>query len=292
MEGQPTAEEPNSPSVPSTVFGGPVHNLRVETDLTPDGTHILTPEGKHLWYVDELLIRFVPGYDLCWVGFNLIIPRNPATLPVDSQGIVPRITYHVDRNQDAWPQVSAQDGGRFNAILAQYKQDWTCLATAFMSGMLPVKLTKPLKDHDISFMRCAHCNTYRRCLTFTPEECKLGPWQIGTGDKGINTAEKACPKCYQQGGEQVDLHDEAQLYKLYMTPHTSHVVFEREPQKLALGLVFPAYGCLREIDLNNRPKWLASETGTRPVCQLLPKPSPLNDVFMHSWGPLFGGLDV
>ena len=92
-----------------------------------------------------------------------------------------------------------------------------------------------------------------------------------------------------------EFEDPRHLYKLFMTPTTSHVVFNPAPGGGAAtkdGPVPPPSmtQLMREISLNNRPRWLAEETLSRPVAQLLPKPSPLNDVFLHAWGPLFGGI--
>ena len=155
-------------------------------------------------------------------------------------------------------------------------------------GQLPVVLTRPLAELEIAFCRCKDCGTWRRALTFTAEECQLGHWRLGR-EKGIDTAKRSCPRCYSVAADRVEFTDPRHLWKLYMTPTTSHAVFEPEPPSQFM-LSPTSSVVMHNFPAENRPKWLAEETRRRPVAQLLPKPSPLNDVFLHAWGPLFGGI--
>jgi len=161
------------------------------------------------------------------------------------------------------------------------------LRSVYCGTFMEVKLIKPLKEFDLSFMHCARCLHYDRCLVFkakTPlnaaEQKQDDDFRVWGPTEDVNTAQRACPNCEHTGRQQIDFHDEKQLHKLYMIPDASLVAL-REPNSVAAS-----FGPC-DMDFNQRPVWLAKE---KIVAQLEPSPSFMNDVFRTAYSRLFGPL--
>lgn len=281
----PSAHDALALTRPSHGFR-PSHHVSVETNFLPEGTRFFVDGDKPLGLVQELLIQWYPS-GCYWLGLQLLLLDHDL-LP--GHGPVAHTRQYLVAQDDSM-EVCLADDRPLNMSVLQYNRRIVPagLDDVFLSALQtrPLRFTRPLKDLNISFMRCANCGAYDRCLRFEPEEHTEG-W----GPGGVfDTAQRNCPCCGFSGRQQLDFHDEKLLKKLYMTPTTSHLVFHRHPDDR-----FPSEETVETnvsvipagFNVHNRPAWLAAELQGSPVAQVLPKPSYLHDVFLASFGSLFG----
>ena len=262
--------------------------IRLETDLTPSGTRLVRGDGKHIAFVNELAVCWTPATKQAWVGFGLFIlpPTGEPTSafhphlgsasvgPVASKSFSPILLDEQDRTMPM-------------AVCSYTYDPMSLMRSVYCGTFMEVKLTKPLKEHDISFMQCDSCSYYDRCLTFKAKTKadfanpqRAGEFSIWGPTTDINTAQRACPNCGHAGRQQLDFHDEKQLHKLYMVPDASLLAL-REPNS-----VVASFGP-SDMGFNRRSAWIAQE---KIIAQLEPTPNFMNDVFRTSYSRLFGSL--
>jgi hypothetical protein len=266
-------------------WSGP--KLRVETDLTPLNTKVIHEDGRNMVFIDELLVQWFPrtgrslgkstsyAHETCWVGMGFMsIPADKIDV---GDAIRPRITWgEPNRNSDVLPFLADQAGNNLPLQLAKCEVDHSaCLYRGFAVGFLPVQITTDGNQDGITFMHCSGCGYYDRALEFD-----MKGWEM-------NTAQRGCPRCHEQGRQQVDLGQELVPYKLHMTPETSILVChdKQDGDKRPSPMLLP-----EDLQLANRPMWMAKEAKEHPMAQIVPDPSPLNDLFLSTYAPLFGGV--
>lgn len=260
----------------------PVHNVSIATDFYPDGTRFYYEGDRTLGLVTELLLqRYENG--ACWIGLELLLPCHrihefPVMSVAGREGHI-EVELRVDGKTPLNMSVLQLTTGVGHANVP----------SAFLAALVPdgsaVRFTRALADLDISFMRCANCGKYDRCLHFSAKD---HDWALAD----LNTAERPCPRCGCAERQRLNFHDLNLLRKLYMTPTTSHLVFSRHPDDsferrsplmLEEPSIYPA-----GFNVMNRPAWLASECNCdAAVAQITPKPSFLYDVFLESFGQMF-----
>lgn len=257
----------------------------METNFLPEGTRFLVDGDQPLGLVQELIVQWHSS-GCYWLGLQLLlVDRGRLPGHVSEALIRQRLVTH-----DCRMEVLLAGDRPLNMTVLQYTRHAVVpgLDDVFLASLQtrPIRFTRPLKELDITFMRCSRCGHYDRCLCFDAQATEHG-WAPAAA---MRTAQRACPRCGHSGRQELDFHDEKLLKKLYMTPTTSHLVFRRHPDDS-----FPAAG-ETETDLsivpagfcvNNRPAWLAAACRDAPVAQILPKPSFLNDVFLASFGRMF-----
>lgn len=262
----------------SSIFDPPVSGklktgLRVETDLTPNGTSFLLDNGQRLWLINELLVSFwppgLPHSNLPpWVGIGFIVAENWVGSKPDDRALMA-----LKAGGGVFPGLVVDDVPLPVEIHQLTHDPEACLTSGFACGCLPVKLTKSLADYQLSFLWCKRCGCGEQCVSAEAAR----DWEV--------VPSKQCQKCGCQGLVKVEYNDPALIHKVYMTPGTSHLVFYDHPD------------CVRPeapqrspvaFDIAHRQLWLAKEFDRSPIAQLVPTPSPLNSFFMRTWMPLCG----
>ena len=180
--------------------------IHLETDLTPHGTRLVRGDGKHIAFVNKLAVCWTPATKQAWVGFGLYLlpPCEPTTAfhpRLGSAAVGPNASKSFS------PVLLDEQGRTMPVDVYSYTYDpMAVLRSVYCGTFMEVKLIKPLKEFDLSFMHCARCLHYDRCLVFkakTPlnaaEQKQDDDFRVWGPTEDVNTAQRACPNCEHTG---------------------------------------------------------------------------------------------
>lgn len=249
----------------------PASTIRVETDLTPLGTRFYTQDGRRLLFVQELFLEFQPGFKQAWAGMKILLPNLSSGFPPPES---PEEFYaRVEPSAGArrLPRITDDRGCSLGLKAVQLTLGvLDGVDSAFLVGQVPVVVGCDLRAARVEGLHCPKCQTVN---VFRQPRAVRNGWTVECGQPGG----MACPVCRESGLAYEVVDPLPCLYRVMLTPETSHLLFAARPREPELR------GPPADFTLDRRAAFVADPPAGASLVQFHPE---LDPVFAAIYGML------